>query len=82
MFVNCTSLRMITIPVNVTELYRQLFRNCSKDLIRFISLPTTPPTLDSDNLWVTPLSICVPVASVDAYKEAWFNYSAFIQPIS
>ena len=83
MFWYCTNLKRITIPASTVSLYRQLFRYCPSGVIRFILLPTTPPTLDNNDLWVTPQAIYVPAESINAYKESsyWASYVSLFYPL-
>lgn len=76
---NRTSLINISIPSSVTEIGTYAFYGCH-GLTSIYCKATTPPTLDSDNVFTSNASgrkIYVPTASVDAYKSDtyWSNYA-------
>ena len=82
-FASCTSLTSLTIPNSVTSIGWGAFQKCHS-LISLTVEATTPPTLDLDVFYKTPLNvICVPKNSVQAYKnvDGWKEYSSIINAI-
>ena len=82
-FQNCTSLTSITIPDSLTSIRDSAFRGCTS-LTSITVYPEVPPTgswgmFDETN----NAPICVPAASVEAYKTAqyWSDYANRIQAI-
>lgn len=80
-FQNCTSLKFAILPSSVTNITGYDFSGCSA-LQTLIMRNESPCTLGS--LPTNIVSIYVPDASVDAYKEAsgWSTYAAKIKPMS
>ena len=82
---NCRRLNEITIPSSITTIGHEAFANCRELEIATIQA-TTPPTLNgvpfSNN--ASNFIICVPSASVAAYRSAsgWSDYSSIIKPIT
>ena len=80
-FQNCTSLRFAILPSSVTNITGNDFSGCTA-MQTLIMRNESPCTLGS--LPTNIVSIYVPDASVDAYKEAsgWSTYAAKIKPMS
>ena len=77
-FKYCESLNSITIPEGVTSIGSTAFLGCEA-MKTFHCLPTIPPTLGADALFVVsddPFKILVPVESYELYIEArdWKEY--------
>ena len=83
-FQNCTALRNIVIPENVTNINSNAF--VASSLVTLTCLPIVPPVLGAGAMFdiYNPPQIYVPSESVEAYKTAenWSSYSAYIGPIS
>ena len=80
-FINCYSLHDINIPSGVTTIGERAFIACS-GLTEIIFNQVTPPTLGAAALDKTNnCPICVPAASVEAYKQAWPGYATRIKPM-
>ena len=80
-FSDCKVLKSITIPESVTEINNWAFYGCTA-LMSVYCKPTTPPTLiplvGNEGIFTrTPsgLKMYVPLASVDAYKSAYREYT-------
>ena len=77
-FMECSSLTDIVIPAGVEEMGVHVFRYCSK-LVGATFLPLVPPVVsDIGNSLFQDCSaleyISVPLESVDAYKELFFDF--------
>ena len=82
-FDGCPKLKAINIPSAITTIGKYCFRGCGS-LKTITSLPTTPPTWDTDSFSnVSPDVVYVPSASVSVYKTAsgWSNFANVIQAI-
>lgn len=80
-FTNDVSLRTMTIPSKVTEIYNPGWSGCT-GLESLVFLPTTPPTLLGDKIFESTNNciLYVPASSVNSYKSAWPSYASRIQP--
>lgn len=81
-FMECSSLTDIVIPAGVEEMGVHVFRYCSK-LVGATFLPLVPPLVsDIGNSLFQDCSaleyISVPLESVDAYKELFFDFMDII----
>ena len=80
-FCNDRSIKTVVIPESVNSINSCAFYGCSS--LDYITLKcTTPPTGVAGNTWISntfdetnECPIIVPVESVDAYKQAWPQYS-------
>jgi uncharacterized repeat protein (TIGR02543 family) len=76
----------IVIPASVTSIEGQAFPYCYS-LLKYVSLPTTPPSLANTNAFTSINLACkmyVPDASLTAYQGAtnWITYANYFYPIS
>ena len=77
----CFSLSSITIPDSVTSIGMEAFFLCDK-LTAITVNSIVPPTLGTDAFDETnECPILVPSQSLEAYRNAWSQYSSRIQPI-
>lgn len=81
-FEGCAMLANITFPAGVTSIGKRAFSGCFS-LATVTCLATTPPTLSETVFYRCDAltEIRVPAASVDAYKETWFEYADKIKAI-
>jgi hypothetical protein len=76
------NLENLQIPNFVTRIGNHAFYYC-RSLTSVTVNATTPPTLGTSAFKNTNnCSILVPSQSLEAYKNAWSEYSSRIQPIS
>lgn len=82
-FHNQSLMRFAKIPSTVTSLKSDCFSGCTS-LEYIICNPTVPPTLNANAIKGTTCPICVPDASVEAYKNAtnWNQYASRIKGLS
>jgi uncharacterized repeat protein (TIGR02543 family) len=85
-FYECMSLKTITIPYKVSNIGIYGFQNCFS-LLKYLLLPTTPPTLADINAFTGINLACkmyVPDASLVDYQGAtnWITYANYFYPIS
>ena len=80
-FSYCWSLTSVTIPSGVTNIEYRGFYDCI-GLTSVTVEATTPPTLGTEVFdGANNYPIYVPAQSVEAYKQAWSDYSSRIQAI-
>ncbi|MBR5038176.1 MAG: leucine-rich repeat protein [Prevotella sp.] len=76
-----TSLKSITIPASVTSIAGYCFYQVLT-LTVMVLLPTTPPTIENNTFYQTPVHFYVPDEAVDDYKTAWSSFASRIHPMS
>ena len=83
-FLNCTKLKYVFLPENLTNIQANAFSNINT-IIDFVFLGITPPTLAQNNVLRTPQNIFVKNTALDNYKSAtgnWTSYTDKIKPLA